>query len=871
MKWYSQPDQLTLDVSDLNFAKRQRGRKPSQFDNVIPTKLTRRHCVSKVGEVFDIIGKITPITATLKLDLHTLILRKLDWDDQLPDDLRSLWTSHFQMMQEINDITFKRAVIPPDAINLEVETIDTGDASHSLACAAIYARYTRQNGEHSCQLIFSRSKLIPDHTSQPRAELLAALLNTHTGEVVRRSLMKHHKRAIKLCDSQIALHWINSNDLPLKQWVRNRVLEIRRHTNLQDWFYVRSKDMIADIGTRRVTNLGDVNQDSTWINGFSWMKQDISNFPMHPIKEIKLEGEDISSASKESTPQHHQVFKSSLMENDVKQLKERYNFSKYIIDPNRHRFRDIIRITAIIFRFIRCLKTKRQSRAANTIESKQPAIQKIQLQPISLSEKEIQDAEDYFFRKTTQEVKRFTKDSKYSKITMEKDGILYFTGRILPTEITSTAGSMTRVMKDLSSTTFMVPVIDQHSPVAYSLVNEIHWFDAYAKHSGVETVHRYTMKKAYIIEGRQLIKNVSKSCERCRYLRKKTIDISMGPISSHELNIAPAFHTTQVDLAGPFNSYSNHNKRTTVKVWLAIFLCTTTSTTNIKIMDDYSTEAFIMAFIRFSCEVGYPKTLLPDEGSQLIKGCETMRLNFKDIKHQLHLNHHVHFETCPVGAHFMHGKVERKIREIKKSIEKSVTNNRLSILQWETLSSQIANAINDQPLALGNIVSDFETMDLITPNRLKLGRNNDRSPIGAMITATNTRNIIDDNQKIFDTWFDNWLIAHVPKLVQQPKWFRSDQDLKAGDIVLFLKNDSAIASTYQYGIISSNEESRDGKVRKAKVRYRNSNENKDRETNRATRDLVVIHHADELNITQSINEAAIANFCKSGSVKLIKQ
>ena len=38
----------------------------------------------------------------------------------------------------------------------------------------------------------------------------------------------------------------------------------------------------------------------------------------------------------------------------------------------------------------------------------------------------------------------------------------------------------------------------------------------------------------------------------------------------------------------------------------------------------------------------------------------------------------------------------------------------------------IANKINDLPLALGNVVSDFETMDMLTPSRLRLGRNNNR-------------------------------------------------------------------------------------------------------------------------------------------------
>ena len=54
----------------------------------------------------------------------------------------------------------------------------------------------------------------------------------------------------------------------------------------------------------------------------------------------------------------------------------------------------------------------------------------------------------------------------------------------------------------------------------------------------------------------------------------------------------------------------------------------------------------------------------------------------------------------------MHGKVEIKIQEVKKLIGKTMLNEQLSDIQWETCAAEIANRINDLPLALGNIVSD---------------------------------------------------------------------------------------------------------------------------------------------------------------------
>ena len=139
-----------------------------------------------------------------------------------------------------------------------------------------------------------------------------------------------------------------------------------------------------------------------------------------------------------------------------------------------------------------------------------------------------------------------------------------------------------------------------------------------------------------------------------------------------------------------------------------------------------------------------------------------MALNFSDIKQNLHSEYSVEFEVCPVGAHYMHGKVERKIRHIQESFSKCTTNCRLSIIQWETLGDQIANSINNLPIALGNVIQDLENLDILTPNRLMLSRNNDRCPIGSLNVTSDPKRIIEANNKVFNTWFKCWLVSYVP-------------------------------------------------------------------------------------------------------------
>ena len=141
LKWFVKSDEISLNISEMNFSKKVRGKKPSKASNIIPANLTRRHCASKVSEIFDLIGKVSPLIASMKIDLQQLVHLNLDWDDTVPEHLRQPWESNFEMMKEIGNLRFKRAVIPEDAVNLEVNTLDFGDASHSMVCVAIYARF----------------------------------------------------------------------------------------------------------------------------------------------------------------------------------------------------------------------------------------------------------------------------------------------------------------------------------------------------------------------------------------------------------------------------------------------------------------------------------------------------------------------------------------------------------------------------------------------------------------------------------------------------------------------------------------------------------------------------------------------------------
>lgn len=165
-------------------------------------------------------------------------------------------------------------------------------------------------------------------------------------------------------------------------------------------------------------------------------------------------------------------------------MKKRYEFSKYLLDPLKHSFTMIVHIMAYVIRFSKLLIDRIRRKL------------QINHHSTTLTEDEISAAEKYYFKKASKEVHHFVSKSKYDKISTEKDDVLLYTGRILPTKGVSIVGKFTDVMKDLSTSTFCVPILERYSPIAYSISLDVHLNDAMVKHSGIETTHKGSLKES---------------------------------------------------------------------------------------------------------------------------------------------------------------------------------------------------------------------------------------------------------------------------------------------------------------------------------------------------------------------------------------
>ena len=123
--------------------------------------------------------------------------------------------------------------------------------------------------------------------------------------------------------------------------------------------------------------------------------------------------------------------------------------------------------------------------------------------------------------------------------------------------------------------------------------------------------------------------------------------------------------------------------------------------------------------------------------------------------------------------------------------------NPLTALGWETIFAKISSAIDDLPLARGDTstVSNLG-FDILTANRIKLGRNNFRSleEGGFDLEASKIpTNILMRNREIYAVWFQLF-IDNVHMFQMRPdKWSSNSRLPIENDIVLFVFTDANYA------------------------------------------------------------------------------
>ena len=172
----------------------------------IQGRVTKRKCLSMVSQLFDPLGLLLPVTIKARIFLQNLWKAKLDWDQPLPEVMNTEWEGHTAELHKAIKITISRVLTLIQEGDMHV----FGDASNMAYGACVYI----VNG--SGNLVIGKAKVAPiKAVTIPKLELTAVLLPARLSKFVKDAYdgVILFKNIHLWCDSQVALHWIQSKKI----------------------------------------------------------------------------------------------------------------------------------------------------------------------------------------------------------------------------------------------------------------------------------------------------------------------------------------------------------------------------------------------------------------------------------------------------------------------------------------------------------------------------------------------------------------------------------------------------------------------------------------------------------------------------------
>ena len=94
----------------------------------------------------------------------------------------------------------------------------------------------------------------------------------------------------------------------------------------------------------------------------------------------------------------------------------------------------------------------------------------------------------------------------------------------------------------------------------------------------------------------------------------------------------------------------------------------------------------------------------------------------------------------------------------------------------------------------------------------------------------------------------------VPKLMFQPKWYKTSEELKVDDLVYFPRKETSLDKRWLMGAVEALEHGRDGLIRMVDIRYKNRGEGPFEVTNRSVRRVVKLWSIEDMSLCDDLAE-----------------
>ncbi|XP_039865704.1 uncharacterized protein LOC120720149 [Simochromis diagramma] len=261
--------------------------------------LTRRGILSVVSSVYDPLGMLAPVILTAKKILQNLCRKKIGWDDALPDAVIQEWTIWMQELYKLEEFKVDRCFKTNSFGTVKTAQLHHfADASEDSYGTLTYLLLKNERDQAHCAFIMGKARVAPlKPVTIPRMELTAATLASRMDVMWKKELQMELKDSVFWTDSTSVLKYINNKTTRFRTFVANRVSEIVKVSNPQQWRYVDTDNNPADLASRGLTVQSFLKNKQAWLSGPPFLLLPQEEWPQNPdeVKQISSSDAEIKT------------------------------------------------------------------------------------------------------------------------------------------------------------------------------------------------------------------------------------------------------------------------------------------------------------------------------------------------------------------------------------------------------------------------------------------------------------------------------------------------------------------------------------------------------------------------------------------------
>lgn len=201
-------------------------------------------------------------------------------------------------------------------------------------------------------------------------------------------------------------------------------------------------------------------------------------------------------------------------------------------------------------------------------------------------------------------------------------------------------------------------------------------------------------------------------CSRCARWRAATPQPQMSNLPGFRTTPTRPFTNTGVDYAGPILLRTTKGRgHKAYKAFIAVFICLCSRAAHLEVVSDYTADAFLAAFRRFTARRGLCKDIYSDCGTNFVGADAALRTLFKAANEEAQqiasalatTGTQWHFNP-PAAPHFG-GIWKAAAKSVKHHLQRVIGDSTLTYEKMATLLAQVETCLNSRPMQAPTILT----------------------------------------------------------------------------------------------------------------------------------------------------------------------